>query len=257
MTDYLLYGSTWTGTSSTGTKRIFQPYASFGISEWDTGMAVSVYSLGIRKQSNAECYANAPLWCNLTANLGIYSGANPVQASLSDWSYKEGKDINKALTIKTSSVMYFSKTTYDQTLTLTLSGGKSSGVYLGSCSKVILSLTIPALASYPVTFNANGGTGAPPNSVKWQSSTYGIPSTVPTRHNHTFLYWVSNSGTIYYPGSSYTGNAPLNLTAAWALQDGWLDGEMWVKTESGWKRGTQAYKKEDDVWKPITPYIKR
>ena len=78
--------------------------------------------------------------------------------------------------------------------------------------------TIPAKPSYTVSYNANGGSGAPGNQTKWYGETLTLSSTVPTRSGWTFVGWnTSSSATTatYQPGGSYTGNAALTLYAIW------------------------------------------
>lgn len=74
--------------------------------------------------------------------------------------------------------------------------------------------------TYAVTYNANGGSGAPANQTK----TYGVSLTlqtgVPTRSLYNFLGWgtsASATTVAYAPGATYTGNSALNLYAIWEL----------------------------------------
>ena len=79
-------------------------------------------------------------------------------------------------------------------------------------------ITIPAKPSYSVTFNANGGSGAPSAQTKWYNESLTLSSTKPTRTNYVFKNWNTKSdgsGTAYSSGASYTGNAALALYAQW------------------------------------------
>lgn len=108
-------------------------------------------------------------------------------------------------------------------------------------------VTVPAKPSYAVSFNANGGSGAPSGQTKWYGETLTLSSTKPTRSNasatgykvtydanggscsttsataarttkYTFSKWntkADGSGTAYNAGASYTGNAALALYATW------------------------------------------
>lgn len=79
-------------------------------------------------------------------------------------------------------------------------------------------ITVPALASYDVTYNANGGSGAPATQKKYYGMTLTLSSTRPTRTNYVFKRWntnTSDTGTPYNPGDSYTTNAALALNAIW------------------------------------------
>lgn len=73
--------------------------------------------------------------------------------------------------------------------------------------------------SYTVSYNANGGSGAPGNQIKWYNDNLVLSSTRPSRTGHNFVRWntnTSNTGTAYTPGATYTGNAGLTLYAIWS-----------------------------------------
>ena len=98
-----------------------------------------------------------------------------------------------------------------------------------------------------LSFNANGGTGAP--SKLYGSSadgtgyvTFTIPSTIPTRNGYTFSGWAANSsgtGTIWSPGGTYTGYGTTTypgqshtLYAVWTEGD---TGYVWIYS-NGWHK---------------------
>lgn len=67
---------------------------------------------------------------------------------------------------------------------------------------------------YTITFNANGGSGAPSPQIKEHDITLTLSSVKPTWAGHIFVNWFD--GTDYYdPGGSYTANSPANLYAQW------------------------------------------
>lgn len=81
-------------------------------------------------------------------------------------------------------------------------------------------VTVPALDSYAVSYNANGGDGAPSSQTKWYNESLTLSTTRPTRTNYTFLGWSTSSSATsaqYQPGDAYTGNAALTLYAVWKL----------------------------------------
>ena len=75
-----------------------------------------------------------------------------------------------------------------------------------------------AAAFYTVTYDANGGTGAPSAQEKKVDVDIVLSSTVPTRDDYRFTGWNTESdgsGDSYAPGATYTTNAALNLYAQW------------------------------------------
>lgn len=74
--------------------------------------------------------------------------------------------------------------------------------------------------TYTVSYNANGGSGAPGNQTKTYGVTLTLSSTKPTRTNYNFKGWGTSSSSTtasYQPGGSYTTNAPITLYAVWEL----------------------------------------
>lgn len=80
-----------------------------------------------------------------------------------------------------------------------------------------LSVSVPALTSYKVTYNANGGTGAPSAQTKWSRQTLKLSTTKPTKTGYTFQGWATSaSGAVKYAsGADYTANAAVTLYAVW------------------------------------------
>lgn len=75
--------------------------------------------------------------------------------------------------------------------------------------------------TYQVSFNANGGTGAPAAQTKTYGVDLPLPSTVPTRTGYDFLGWAeSASATVaaYAAGGTYTKNQAKTLYAVWQLK---------------------------------------
>lgn len=77
-----------------------------------------------------------------------------------------------------------------------------------------------SLAKYTVSYNANGGSGAPSSQTKWYGKTLTLTSSKPTRNYYTFSKWNTVSGgtgTNYSSGGSYTANASATLYAQWVV----------------------------------------
>lgn len=81
-------------------------------------------------------------------------------------------------------------------------------------------VTVPAVArpTYTVSYNANGGSGAPSSQTKQHDITLTLSSTKPTRNGYEFAGWgtsATDTGVKYAAGGQYTGNASITLYAIW------------------------------------------
>ena len=101
--------------------------------------------------------------------------------------------------------------------TIYLSAKLATVERVGGITYASMSYSVPALASYKVTYNANGGSGAPSSQTKYYGKTLTLSSTKPTRTGYTFKGWAtSSSGSVAYSaGGSYTANAAITLYAVW------------------------------------------
>lgn len=79
------------------------------------------------------------------------------------------------------------------------------------------SISVAAKTSYKVTYNANGGSGAPSQQTKWHGTNLTLSTTKPSRTGYTFKGWATSaSGSVAYAaGASYTANAAVTLYAVW------------------------------------------
>ena len=89
---------------------------------------------------------------------------------------------------------------------------------VGGTMSVSTSWTVPALNRYTVSYNANGGSGAPGSQTKYYGTTLKLSSTKPTRTGYTFEGWgtsANDTSVNYAPGANYTANASITLYAVW------------------------------------------
>jgi len=80
-------------------------------------------------------------------------------------------------------------------------------------------ITIHENAPYTISYNANGGTGAPASQAVYAGVSYTISSGVPTRTGCTFLGWSTSSTAstpTYVGGNTVTPNGNLPLYAVWS-----------------------------------------
>ena len=81
---------------------------------------------------------------------------------------------------------------------------------------------IQVTAPYTVTYDANGGSGAPAQQQKSEGIALTLSSTVPTCDGHNFQRWTTaqnGGGTAYSPGATYTANADATLYAQWVASN--------------------------------------
>ena len=80
------------------------------------------------------------------------------------------------------------------------------------------SLNLYAIWNPTISFDANGGSGAPMSVTKTYGQTLYLPSTKPQRTGYTFLGWSTSStatSATYSAGGSYTSNSAATLYAVW------------------------------------------
>ena len=79
---------------------------------------------------------------------------------------------------------------------------------------------ITKLNTYTVSYNANGGSGAPASQTKTTNNNLTLSSVKPTRVGYTFQGWgTSSSATTatYQPGGTYSDNKSITLYAVWKI----------------------------------------
>ena len=97
---------------------------------------------------------------------------------------------------------------------------ENDGTYTGwsGSSTASTTLSIPALASYTISYNANGGSGAPSSQTKYHGTAITLSSTTPTRTGYDFKGWSTSStatSVTYAAGDQYTNNSSATLYAVW------------------------------------------
>lgn len=156
-------------------------------------------------------------------------------------------------TIDTFATRSYTRTHSSQTVTLKLAWENLGSYYsdfknLGSGSNT-WTLSIDPLASYTVSYNANGGSGAPSSQTKWYGEELTLSSTTPTRTGYAFQGWATTSNATsaaYAAGGKYTANSGATLYAVWkvvtpaAPTDCTNTRNSDTKNTVAWTRGTNA-----------------
>ena len=72
--------------------------------------------------------------------------------------------------------------------------------------------------TYSVSYDANGGSGAPSAQTKYYSSDLTLSSVLPAKEGYNFMGWAGSDGKTYNAGDVYSENVVLVLTAIWEIK---------------------------------------
>ncbi|MBR2706251.1 MAG: InlB B-repeat-containing protein [Mogibacterium sp.] len=190
-----------TGNTISKSNAYLTPYADLVITDYPDHI-----------EGYIDTYVNAKNMAG-TYNLVMHNGT-----TYTGYVYVEGANAAyKPITRKTFSVQ---KTHSTQLISFSIRFADefSSATASGSGS-----YTIPAKTSYTVSYNANGGSGAPGSQTKWYGENLTLQTGLPKKEGYTFKGWATSTskagqGTVdYSPGATYTSNAALALYAVWEL----------------------------------------
>lgn len=204
-------GTTW--GSTVGSYGRIGIYTSLSSTNTQTTLTIEIWfwsKYSVSDTSNTLYVDNLSKSGSATTSRGACSISTTVDSG-SGWSTSNQKKL------KTYTVTYDRKTAA-QTRYLY---AKLTGIdRVGGTMYASKTVSIPKLASYTVSYNANGGSGAPANQTKWHGTALTLSSTKPTRTGYTFQGWgtsASDTSVDYRAGASYTGNAALTLYAVWKI----------------------------------------
>lgn len=96
----------------------------------------------------------------------------------------------------------------------------STYAWSGHSSTASATISVPAKPSYSISYDANGGSGAPSAQTAWYGETLTLSTTVPTRKGYDFLGWATSSTATtatHNPGSGYKFTAATKFFAVWKL----------------------------------------
>lgn len=134
---------------------------------------------------------------------------------LTEWDSGDGWHANNQIKIYETTVE-FTRTTSNQTryaVALLKNVDKAKGAM-----EWAVPLDIPAIPKYTITFDANGGTGAPASISQFKNANATIPTTKPTRTGYTFEGWgtpATATTATYQPGDAITTRTDTKLYALW------------------------------------------
>lgn len=182
----------------------FKAYYTYETSQTNTAYTIKVTNAGLYQSCS---YSQYPWKTVLSAT--DYSSTTATKGS-TYWT----KGYHALITADKSYKYTRKKSAY----TVTIKAKTSKNISGGSSGTASKSFTIPALASYKVTYNANGGSGAPSSQTKYYGESLTLSTTKPIRSGYEFVGWATSStatSAAYAAGGTYTSNAALTLYAVW------------------------------------------
>jgi len=212
-----VYGA-WQGAAATGkvTHRAYLTY-TVTVNSADT-YTINVSASGIDPWNST--------WSGVTVDYtwgatGVTTGTGQrsVTVSSSDpYALVGSRNYTYSKTHAAQSKTVFATTTLNHVVSS--AGGSSVN---GKTSTASVTFSVPARTSYSVTFNANGGSGAPGAQTKWYNEALALSSTRPTRANYTFKGWATSEARAtskyvdYAAGGTVAAgtNSALSLWAVW------------------------------------------
>ena len=209
---YNINGKKGTYTIASGTRTINKTTATRNIS-FSCSMAFNVTwsgSYGGTKSASGSISISAKTSYTVTFNANGGSGAPGKQTK---W-HGTALTLSSAKPTRTG-YSFLGWSTSSSATSATWSAG---GSYTANASDTLYAVW--KANTYTVSFNANGGSGAPGNQTKTYGKTLTLSSTKPTRTNYTFKGWgtsASSTTATYQPGGSYTANTAIKLYAIWTL----------------------------------------
>ena len=226
-------GSDWYSTSAITCKIGSTTVYSCGATSWSsakfpaaTGSKSGSLNVGSYGTYTITLTGN-PWWSSAATKTSSIAMTKPTYTVSYDANGGSGAPGNQTKTYGTALTLSSTKPTranYDFVKWNTAADGSGTSYNPGASytgNAALKLYAIWALAGHNITFNANGGSGAPATIFKNANATITIPSTIPTRTGYNFLGWATsaNGAVVYQPGDSYSTNAALNLYAVWDIMD--------------------------------------
>lgn len=94
-------------------------------------------------------------------------------------------------------------------------------IYFTADKSGVITATKKAVQTYTISYNANGGSGAPANQTKYYNVALTLSTSKPTRTGYTFVGWSTSptsSDVAYNPGGQYVQNVSRTLYAVWIIK---------------------------------------
>lgn len=183
------------GTSATATTAAYQPGGTY-----TSNSAITLYAIW-KKDLTLTYDANNGTGAPSAQTVTLYNADTSVNATIS--------------------TVVPTRTNYTFLGWSTSSTATSASYEAGGTIALSANTTLYAvwkLDGYAITYDANGGSGAPAQQFKEINASIELSSTIPVRNGYTFVGWGTSADATtvaYNPGATYTTNASLSLYAIW------------------------------------------
>lgn len=172
--------------------------------EMGTGTSSDPYKISGGSSANLE--EPIPTY-TITYNANNGSGAPSSQTKV------QNVDLTLSTTVPTRSGYYFAGWN-------TSANGSGTSYAAGAVYSENSNVTLYAQwkQGYKISYNANGGSGAPSDQIKVQGNTVTLSTNKPTKTGNTFTGWNTSSdgsGTSYAAGATYSADSSITLYAQW------------------------------------------
>ena len=197
---------------------------------------VITYSNGTLSEPAVSFYSNPRYWIYTNGRFGIKSSSSIPQGAYPFYLYEQRQQVlfdPNGGTVTPTSKDITKGSAYGELPTPTREGYvfagwftddaepeeiKSTTIVTKTGSHTLYARWATASTKYTITYDANGGSGAPASQIKGVNESITLSTTIPTRTYYTFKEWNTKSdgsGKAYKAGATYSTNANLKLYAQW------------------------------------------
>lgn len=173
--------------------------------------------------TNEKVTVTASVAVNLNSSVSASFEAGLFDSKSYDY-WKTGKTVfgeSNTVTIISDKKISYNRTTSSYKVTLSGSVSSDQGAWVADWDDMWANatITIPARTSYTISYDANGGSGAPGSQLKYYGYDLELSKTKPTRVGYTFKGWSTSSTAqtaSYAAGGIYKSNTGAKLYAVWS-----------------------------------------
>ena len=185
-------------------------YVYYTVTDNTASVTVTLNSVGERMTVNNAYYSSYS-----------YSGTSSVTGSINGKSITGSNSSTRWCTSRDTYISFGGtavSTTINKSASTTSKSLSISWTWNGTTTTNSVNISIGALPTYTISYNANGGSGAPSSQTKAHGTALTLSSTTPTRSGWTFMGWGTSADDTtadYAAGGTYSTDAPATLYAIW------------------------------------------